>query len=132
MSSPIVLVVDDDLPIRILMQNLLKEFRFEPLTAGSGDEAVAIAREQRPDVVLLDLHMPGMSGEETLAALRQDAGLTTTPVVILSGEPMSDDQVRALGAWAGIQKPFDLPHLIDLIRRAAAAEHVDEGRPSVR
>lgn len=124
MSSPIVLVVDDDLPIRILMQNLLKEFRFQPLTAGSGEEAVAVARETRPDVVLLDLHMPGMSGEQTLAALRRDAGLTTTPVVILTGEPMSDEQLRDLGAWAGIQKPFDLPHLVDLIRRAAAAEQV--------
>jgi CheY-like chemotaxis protein len=120
MPDPIVLVVDDDLPIRTLMKNLLREFRFQPLTAGSGEEAVAVARERRPDVVLLDLHMPGMSGEETLAALRSEAGLTFTPVVILTGEPVSDEQLHSLGAWAGIQKPFDLPALVDLIRRACA------------
>ncbi|HEY0593001.1 MAG TPA: response regulator [Thermoanaerobaculia bacterium] len=118
MSDPLVLVVDDDLPIRILMQNVLKEFRFQAVTAGSGEEALATARERRPDVVLLDLHMPGMSGEETLAALRS-AGLETTPVVLLTGEPVSDRQLASLGAWAAIQKPFDLPHLVDLIRRAA-------------
>ena len=122
MSDPVVLVVDDDLPIRILMQNLLKEFRFQAVTAGSGAEAVAAAREQRPDVVLLDLHMPGMSGEETLTALRSEAGLESTPVVLLTGEPVSDGQVASLGAWAAIQKPFDLPHLVELIRRAAAGE----------
>lgn len=121
MAEPIVLVVDDDLPIRILMQSVLKEFRFQAITAGSGEEAVAAARDRRPDVVLLDLHMPGMSGVETLAALRTEAGLESTPVVLLTGEPVSDDQLRSLGAWAGIQKPFDLPELIELIRRAAAS-----------
>ncbi len=119
MPDPVVLVVDDDLPIRNLMQNLLKEFRFQPVTAGSGEEALAAVRARRPDVVLLDLHMPGMSGEETLAALRGETGLETTPVVLLTGEPVSDSQLVSLGVWAAIQKPFDLPKLIELIRKAA-------------
>ena len=122
MPDPVVLVVDDDLPIRNLMQSLLKEFRFQPVTAGSGEEALAAARARRPDVVLLDLNMPGMSGEETLAALRGETGLETTPVVLLTGEPVSDSQLASLGVWAAIQKPFDLPELIELIRRAAGNE----------
>ncbi|MGH9458666.1 MAG: response regulator [Thermoanaerobaculia bacterium] len=120
MSNPKVLIIDDDLPIRTLMQNVLREFRFDALLAGSGHEAVRVARETRPDVILVDLNMPDMSGRETIEALRKEPGLERTPVLILTGEPLSSEQLATLGAWAGVQKPFDLPRLIDQIRAAAA------------
>ena len=121
MSIPKVLVVDDDLPIRILMQNLLREFQFEALVAGSGAEAVEVAKREQPQVILVDLHMPGMSGEETIAALRKEEGLGETPIMILTGEPLSPDELRRLGVRTGIQKPFDLPNLISEIRSAIGA-----------
>lgn len=122
MLLPKVLVIDDDLPIRVLMQNLLREFQFEAILAGSGAEAVELAMRERPDVILVDLNMPGMSGEETIAALRTEAGLTETPMMILTGEPLSSAELRRLGVCAGIQKPFDLPTLIAAIRSAIGAK----------
>lgn len=122
MLLPKVLVIDDDLPIRILMQNLLREFQFEAILAGSGAEAVELAMRERPDVILVDLNMPGMSGEQTIASLRTEAGLTETPIMILTGEPLSRAELRRLGVCAGIQKPFDLPALIAAIRSAIGAK----------
>lgn len=121
MSTPKILVIDDDQPIRILMQNLLREFRFEALVAGSGAEALELAKRELPQVILVDLHMPGMSGEETIAALRKEEALSETPIMILTGEPLSPEELRRLGARAGIQKPFDLPSLISEIRSAIGA-----------
>lgn len=117
MSYPKVLVVDDDLPLRLLMQNLLREFRFEPLLAASGEEAIELIRRDRPSVVLLDLHMPGLSGEETMARLRAE-GLDEVPVLILSGEPLSPTELSRIGARGAVQKPFDLPQLVDALRAA--------------
>jgi DNA-binding response OmpR family regulator len=116
MSKPRILVVDDDVPILTLMRNLLREFGFEPVVAGTGAQALALAGEQRPDLVLLDINMPEMSGSEVIRALRRDHGAVEMPILILSGEPMAPTEVAALGANAAVQKPFDVPELIQQIR----------------
>jgi DNA-binding response OmpR family regulator len=115
MSKPRILVVDDDLPILTLMRNLLREFGFEAVVAGTGQQALAAAREQTPDLVLLDIHMPGMSGSEVIEALRRDHA-EQVPILILSGEPMAPAEVAQLGANGAIQKPFDVPELMQQIR----------------
>ena len=115
MSKPRILVVDDDLPILTLMRNLLREFGFEPVVAGTGSQALAAAREQAPDLVLLDINMPEMSGSEVIRALRRDHN-GQLPILILSGEPMAPKEVEALGANGAIQKPFDVPQLMQQIR----------------
>ena len=76
MSSPrpLILVVDDDVPILILMRNLLREFGFDSITAGSGPEAIEQARAHKPSLILLDRNMPGMTGDEVLRELRADGG----------------------------------------------------------
>ncbi len=113
--KPVILVVDDDIPIQILMQSLLREFGFQPETAGSGDKALEVVRGGlRPDLVLLDMNMPGMSGVDALRALR--AELDGVPIVILSGEPISPSEIAALGATGAVQKPFDVPELVTQIR----------------
>ena len=113
--KPVILVVDDDVPIQVLMQSLLREFGFEPVTAGSGDQALEVVRGGlRPDLVLLDMNMPGMSGVDALRALR--AELEEIPIVILSGERLSPAEVAALGATGAVQKPFDVPELVTQIR----------------
>jgi two-component system response regulator MtrA len=115
MSKPRILVVDDDGPILMLMKALLREFGFDPVVVGNGTDAIASAREQPPDLVLLDIHMPGMSGEEVIRSLRED-GLAKVPILILSGEPVSAADVTQLGANGAVQKPFDVPALIETIR----------------
>src|ERR1043165_2051232 len=103
-EKPVILVVDDDMPILILMQSLLREFGFEPVTAASGRDAIEIARRQRPALVLLDKHMPGMSGDEVIRALRGDDGMAQVPILILSGERSeehtSELQSRGLISYA--------------------------------
>ena len=68
-SKPVILVVDDDLPILTLMRNILREFGFDPRVASTRVEAVESARAGRLDLILLDMKMPGMSGDEVIAAM---------------------------------------------------------------
>ena len=114
-GKPQILVVDDDGPILMLMRNILREFGFEAVTAASGPQAVEAARQSPPALVLLDKNMPGMSGAEVIQALRAD-GLAQTPILILSGEPLSSSELRELMADGAVQKPFDVPALIETIR----------------
>lgn len=100
------------------MQNILREFGMDVLLAGSGAEAVELARNEPPAVILLDMNMPGLSGEETIEAIRAIEPLSETPILILSGEPIEPDELRRLGARGAVQKPFDLPKLIAEIRQA--------------
>lgn len=119
-EKPVILVVDDDIPILTLMQSLLREFGFEPLTAASGRDAIDVARKQRPALVLLDKHMPGMSGDEVIRALRGDDGVAQIPILILSGEPISKSEIEELGANGAVLKPFDVMALVKQIREHVA------------
>jgi two-component system, OmpR family, response regulator len=123
-EKPVILVVDDDGPILLLMRNLLKEFGFQAVTAATGEEAIRAARRQRPALVLLDKNMPGMSGDEVIRTLRAEPGLDRLPILILSGEPLTRTELTSLGAEGAVQKPFDVPVLIEQIR-----QYVDKGRP---
>lgn len=115
-DRPVILVVDDDAPILILMRNLLREFGFEPVAAASGTQALEEARRRKPDLVLLDRNMPGMSGDEVLRAMRTDEPLSSVPVLMLTGEPMEPDEIARVGANAAVLKPFDVPALVQMIR----------------
>lgn len=115
-EKPVILVVDDDRPILILMRNLLREFGFEPLTASTGAEAIDAARIRRPDLVLLDRHMPGLSGDEVIRMLRSEPELAKITIVILSGEAVGRDELSRIDADGAIQKPFDVIALVEAIR----------------
>jgi CheY-like chemotaxis protein len=114
--KPKILVVDDDQPILALMRSLLREFQFEPLTASSGAEALEIASRDVPDLILLDISMPKMSGEEAIRAFRCNPALARVPIVIVSGHTISPSEIARLGADGAIQKPFDVPDLVRNIR----------------
>jgi CheY-like chemotaxis protein len=116
-EAPTILVVDDDAPILGLMKNLLREFGFQAVTASTGDEAIEEARRHRPALILLDKNMPEMSGHEVIQALRTEPGLEAVPILILSGDPISRSELKALGAEGAVQKPFDIPALVAQIRQ---------------
>ncbi|MFL6244946.1 MAG: response regulator [Thermoanaerobaculia bacterium] len=115
-SRPLILVVDDDAPILLLMRNLLREFGFEPVAAGSGEQAIAEAQKRTPDLILLDRNMPGMTGDEVVRELRSRDGLSAVPILILSGEPIGPDEIARIGATGAVMKPFDVPSLVETIR----------------
>jgi len=118
-QKPVILVVDDDVPILTLMRTVLREFGFEPRVASTGAEALAAVQEETPDLILLDKNMPGMSGSEVVRALRDEAGLKKVPILILSGEPVAPDEIARFGAAGAITKPFDIADLVERIRSHA-------------
>jgi CheY-like chemotaxis protein len=123
-SKPIILVVDDDLPILALMRTLLREFGFEAVTTENGEQAIAAARERRPSAVLIDRNMPGMTGDEIIRTLRQEPGMDGLPILILSGQAVSSAELATLGANGAILKPFDVMELINQLRSfVPAAQH---------
>jgi signal transduction histidine kinase/DNA-binding response OmpR family regulator len=117
-----VLVVDDDQTARELLQRgLEKEAGFEVVLAATGEEGVRLAREAKPDVITLDVLMPGMDGWAVLKALKADPLTARIPVVMVS---MVDDKEigYALGASDYVLKPFDREKLAAVLRRYKCAE----------
>jgi CheY-like chemotaxis protein len=116
-----VLVADDDpIILRLLEVNLgLEGFLVE--TASRGEDAVRRAREGKPDVIVLDVMMPGMSGYEVAEQLKGDPETLSIPVVFLSARAQDDDRRRGqeLGVAAYITKPFDPAELVEVVRRLA-------------
>jgi DNA-binding NtrC family response regulator len=116
----LVLVVDDERGVRESLRFLL-EPHFHVHAVASGEAAVAVLREQRADVVLLDLAMPGLSGVETLAKIREID--EDVEVVIVTGYGSSHDTEEAerLRAFDFVTKPLDAARLVSTIRRAEAS-----------
>ncbi len=113
--TPLVLIVDDEMPARELLASYL-EPAYRVAMAESGPKAIKEAQRLRPDVITLDVMMPGSSGFETLAALRKNPETVNIPVIILS--IVDQKQVGfALGATDYLIKPVRKPALLDTIRR---------------
>jgi two-component system chemotaxis response regulator CheY len=114
-----VLVVDDDPDIRELLFTALEDEGFEVVPAGNGQEALAIIKTFRPDVIVLDLMMPVMDGWQFAAELRsRDEDI---PLVLLSAARDLRSHAKALSAADIIEKPFDLSELLPKIARVASA-----------
>ncbi|MGE5597736.1 MAG: response regulator transcription factor [Hyphomicrobiales bacterium] len=113
--QPLLLAVDDEPGILRLLKLELGAQGFKVLTASNGDEAIRTIEERRPDVVLLDIMMPGESGLEVMKKIRER---TRTPVLLLTAKDKETDKVRGLelGADDYIVKPFNLPELGARIR----------------
>ena len=124
-----VLVIDDERQILRALRINLSVRGYEVITAATGAEALRAAADHRPDVVILDLGLPDMSGIEVLEGLR---GWLTAPVIVLSARTDSSDKVEALDAGADdyVTKPFGmdefLARLRAAVRRGAAAADTDE------
>jgi two-component system, OmpR family, KDP operon response regulator KdpE len=126
-----VLVVDDEVEMQRALRAGLRYHDFDVHTVGSGEEALREAASWRPDVILLDLGLPGMNGFETLEALRPT---TRAGVIVVSVMPGEKDKVRALDAGADdyLVKPFGTEELVARIRAVLRRQaHVPSGEPVV-
>jgi DNA-binding response OmpR family regulator len=129
-----ILVVDDDRDIADIIGYSLRKDGHEPILAHSGEDALAIAARSRPDLVLLDVMLPGLSGFEVCRQLRSRGNI---PVILLTAKGEEADRVWGLdlGADDYITKPFSHRELLARIRavarRAAAAETPNEGEVTV-
>lgn len=114
-NEPYVLVVDDEPGILKLMKLELSSQGFRVITASSGEEALRLAMEQRPDVILLDILMPDISGLEVMRRLREESNV---PILLVTAKDSDVDKVRGLelGADDYIVKPFSPDELSARIR----------------
>jgi DNA-binding response OmpR family regulator len=113
------LVVDDDrLLLRLIELNLVKA-GMKVLLADSGAEALRLAREENPDIILLDLMMPVMDGYEVMRQLKESEVTRDIPVVMLTAKSSQSDRLRCeeMGAVDYVTKPFNLEQLRSKVRR---------------
>ena len=121
-----ILVVDDEESICQSLKAILSDEGYQVLVAGSGEEAVKIVEEEMPQLVLLDIWLPGMDGLETLKAIKKIN--PEVLVIIMSGHGTIETAVRAtkLGAFDFIEKPLSLDKIIILVNNAINLIHLNE------
>jgi len=121
-SAPKILVADDDLEILALVARHLSSLPAEIVEASDGEEALRLARRERPTLVVLDVMMPGMSGWEVCRAIREDESLGGTGVIMLTGigERLNEMTSPLYGADGFLDKPFELDDLTDKVREVLA------------
>ncbi len=115
-----VLIIDDSQAILDLIPARLEPLGVRTITANSGSEGLQAVREHEPDLVLLDVNMPGMSGFEVCQALKNDPATHDTPIIFLTGSDELLDKVKGfdLGAVDYVTKPFDPVELCARVRAA--------------
>ncbi|HEY6499570.1 MAG TPA: response regulator, partial [Streptosporangiaceae bacterium] len=126
-----VLVVDDEPQILRALRINLRVRQYDVLTAATGAEALDVAGKHPPDLVVLDLGLPDLSGLEVIEGLR---GWTSVPIVVLSGRADSADKVEALDAGADdyVTKPFSMDELLARMRAALRRSGPPEDAPQIK
>ena len=120
-----VLVVEDNATIGGLLVALLREEGYRALRAWDGREAMKMARDRRPDLIVLDLSLPYRDGVEVLRELRGNEDTVDAPIVVVSGNALQltpDDRALVTDAVA---KPFDIDRLMNVFRRHLGDDEVD-------
>lgn len=119
MNAKVVIVVDDDVDAADSLAGALEMFGYTVFTAYGAKEAIALILQMRPQSVVSDIDMPGMSGLEEAAAVRSLRGLRQPCMVAVTGAASEDMQARALHAGfdACLSKPTSMPVLLDLLDR---------------
>ena len=120
---PTVLIADDDLEILTMVRTLLRRREVKLIEASDGEEAMRLIRENTPNLVVLDVMMPGMSGWEICKAIREDGDLENTGVIMLTGigERLNEMTSPLYGADAYLDKPFELTALDEAVTRVLSA-----------
>jgi CheY-like chemotaxis protein len=117
-TPPRILVADDNETNRDILATRLEANGYEVLHAGDGEQALAVTREHRPDLILLDIMMPKLDGIEVCRRLKADATLPFTPIVLVTAKAESSDVVEGLDAGADeyLTKPIDQKALVARVR----------------
>lgn len=115
---PKILIVDDDVTITDLMKMLVSMEGHQPTTVNDSTKAIEVADSIRPDLITLDLMMPGLTGFEVCELLHNDPKFTNIPVMIISAkdDPASKEKAFAVGAREYLTKPFGVDDLIKKIK----------------
>jgi nitrogen regulation protein NR(I) len=124
----LILIVDDDARLRKSFEKLLQDEGYEVMSAASGEAGIESVEKRLPDLVIMDVRMPGMSGMETFQAMRRVE--PKLPVIIMTAYGTTETAIEAtkLGAFDYVLKPFDIPDILTLIENALEASHLMRSR----
>ena len=115
MNHPVVLVTEDDIPVRNLIITTLKTHEYKYLSAGNGAEALMMASSHNPDVLFLDLGLPDMDGVDVIRQIRSWSNM---PIIVISARSDDADKIEALDAGADdyLTKPFSVEEMLARLR----------------
>jgi two-component system cell cycle response regulator DivK len=119
MTAKTILYVEDNEVNRRLVQDLLKPTTYRLLEAPDGETGIAIARQELPDLILMDVQLPKVSGIEATRTLRGEPATANTPIIAITSFALAGDEEKAMaaGATAYMAKPYSPRDLLGLIRR---------------
>jgi two-component system cell cycle response regulator DivK len=120
----VILIVEDNEKNLKLVRDVLHVKGYETLETGTGEDGLKIAREKKPDLILMDIQLPGMSGIEALKALRAAPETAEIPIVAITASVMQQDrqQIISAGVDGYIEKPISLRGLLETVQRALRTE----------
>lgn len=133
MKNEKILIIEDDLGIRDILEDLLNQ-SFSLHFSENGIEGIAKAKEILPDLILLDLNMPGLDGYQTCKILRENEQFNNVPIIILSAAFNSEDRTKAfeLGADDYVSKPFNILELTARMQRKLKTKGSNASLPIVK
>ncbi len=129
-DRPMILVVEDDDAVAMMIQDYLSGHEFRTARAADGREAVEVVQELRPDLIVMDLMMPRLTGGEAATALRRDPLTEKIPIVAISAVADVTSIAEMLPLDEVLPKPFDLDDLDAAIERLLPAGAAPDGDPS--
>ena len=118
MSGQTILYVEDNEPNRVMLRDLLRRTTYQLMEAEDGEAGVAAALESHPDLILMDIQLPKLSGLDAMRRIRAEAATATTPIIAITSFALSGDEKKAreAGATAYLTKPYSPSGLLTLIR----------------
>ena len=120
------LVVDDEEDIRDLLYSFLKATGYQVITASSGEQAIELAKSEKPNAILLDVKMPGVNGIETCRRLRAEQQTRFIPVIMATGFGTTNTEATEVGADDIIYKPFNLSDLAVRVKSILRLEYLSD------
>ena len=118
-----ILIVDDDVAQRNYLATLLRHNNYEPIQAEDARSILDLVDEIRPDLILLDVVMPSLSGLAAATLIRNNPALRNTPIVLMSGHRINRAELDRAGVTDFVQKPFRGDTLIGMVKRALGEEY---------